>query len=112
MIRVLEILNKAKEQGIQVYAENGKLYIKLPNGKPNDAAFIEELKENKESILNFLNQKNNIIKDSLNTKSIQKIDRSGRSGFPLSNAQERLWFVDKMSGSQNYHRLTLLKLYL
>ncbi|QIY90736.1 non-ribosomal peptide synthetase [Chryseobacterium gallinarum] len=108
MTTVIEVLNRAKKNNIHVFVEDRKLFIKLPNKAEVDPAVLGALKEHKESILDFFNQ--NRFLTIANVDVIPKVDHEKIKEFPLSNAQKRLWIIDKVSGSQNFHIPTLLRL--
>lgn len=108
MTEVLKILRKAKENHMFVSVLNEKLRVKVTNGQPLNEEILKELKVNKESIINFLTRnKSEIIKKS----QIPKINRESNDTFPLSYAQDRLWYLDKIQGSSNYHITNVLKIF-
>lgn len=108
MTTVIEVLNEAKKHNIRVFVEDRKLFIKLPHKAEVNSALLDALKQHKESILDFFNQNKSLMIADVDV--IPKVDYEKIKEFPLSNAQKRLWIIDKVSGSQNFHIPTLLKL--
>lgn len=92
---ISELLVKIKEEGINIFIEEGNLKIKTPKGYKIDQGLLENLKTNKESIINVLKDQNSSIDNN---------------EVPLSFSQEILWINDQLNGSQAYHVVTLLKL--
>lgn len=107
-MKVIEILNKAKENNIAVFVEEGKLFVKVSKQTEPDKALLADIKEYKAEILSFLLNE----KIALGDESVNIIQRSNLSNqqIPLSFAQERLWFIDKLQGSTNYHISMVLRI--
>ncbi|MEO6638395.1 MAG: condensation domain-containing protein, partial [Ginsengibacter sp.] len=102
---VIGLLYLAKQNRIDIRLEDGRLQLKVP--KNADKNLLEEIKKNKEAILDFLNSNNTVSKKY---NKITKSDRSALSHLPLSYSQERLWIIDQLEGSVGYHIPAVLRL--
>ncbi|HBV14238.1 non-ribosomal peptide synthetase [Chryseobacterium carnipullorum] len=110
-MEVFEILEKAKTLGISVKLKEGSLVIKSEK-KNIDADFLGVLKNNKASIVDYLNiyKKRNRSSFITSYEEIKVYDRNLYEHIPLSFGQERLWFLDGLYGSVEYHIPFALKL--
>jgi len=88
--RIIELLNELKQRDIRLWLEGNQLQFRAPNG-----AFTVELKDkvraNREQIIALLNRSfnNNNIGESI------KSEQRGQDYYPLSFAQQRLWFFSQ-----------------
>ena len=98
---VNRILEEAKQSGISFFLEEDKLKLRVPKHDKVAPALWQLIDEWKESIKSFLL----LNRDSLRGghQQIVPMKRSETDHLPLSFAQERLWFIDKMQGSVPYH---------
>ena len=105
---ILDIISLAKKSGVTFLLEEDKVRLKVEKGRAIDKQLLADLKEHKSEIKDFLlNEHQQLIVEG---KSIQIVDRDALMLLPLSFAQERLWFVDKISGSVQYHMPAVLRL--
>ncbi len=86
--------------------ENDKLRYWTEQAIDPDVQLLNELRANKKEIKNFLKTEG-IQDNNRDVAYIPPIDNKEQK-IPLSFAQERLWFIDKLSGSTNYHVPTVL----
>ncbi len=108
---IVDLLSKALENGISVFQEEQKLKFKVAKDKIADSKIIDLLKVNKQEILAFLNHSMGDIHEIRTVeKKITPFDRSVPQRIPLSFSQERLWFIDQLQGSVQYHIPTILRL--
>jgi amino acid adenylation domain-containing protein/non-ribosomal peptide synthase protein (TIGR01720 family) len=104
---IIDLLYQAKQNQVDILLNDGQLQLKLPKNKGLDKDLLERIKENKQSILDFL------IKNERGDKSVNKINKADRNkvlNLPLSYNQEGLWFIDQLEGSVSYHLPSILTL--
>lgn len=108
---IVDLLSKALESGISVFQEEQKLKFKVAKDKKADTDIIDLLKVKKHEILTFLTDSIGDIQDIRNLdEKITPFNRSSTDKIPLSYSQERLWFIDQLQGSVQYHIPTVLRL--
>ncbi|MBL6449331.1 amino acid adenylation domain-containing protein [Fulvivirga sp. 29W222] len=106
---VIDILREANELGVKILYENDELSIKVPKGEKLNESFIQRLKA-EQSLLKRYFQEYTTEKP---VPEITEIINSGGynpSQAPLSFAQERIWFIDQLEGSSQYHVSSVFKL--
>jgi amino acid adenylation domain-containing protein len=108
---VINILARAKRNGVSVLLEEKQLSVKVEKGHVVDADMLEEIKSKKEEIIQFLKS------DSGNFNAINgthgkiiPVKLHDISKVPLSYAQQRLWIIDQLRGTVSYHLPLVLRL--
>ena len=108
---IIFLLNAARRSGILISVNDGQLQLKLSKGKTIDPKILQDIKDNKETIIDFLN--NEKLKSAKTDPSIDPLipyDRNSITNVRLSFSQERLWFIDQLEGSVQYHVSSVLRL--
>ena len=108
MKKAIDILYAAGKEGAEISLKGDDLNIRVPKAKTLSKSLIEEIRENKQSIIQVL--RNNLAGADKGEKRILKADKNSSSDTPLSFSQERLWFVHQMEGSRQYHLTSRLLL--
>ena len=109
--KVIELLYSAKQSGIDIILNKDQLQLKVQEDKIFDEKLLLEIKNHKPLIIEFLSKKNlksEKIDNSYN--QIRPFNRNKIKDIPLSFSQERLWFIDQMEGSLQYHIPDILRL--
>ncbi|WP_144221438.1 non-ribosomal peptide synthetase [Flavobacterium anhuiense] len=104
---ILSILKEAHNKKIKIGIDKGSLTIKSVNAIEPD--LLQKIKENKELIIKYFEKRQAKKQRNVLTK-IVAYDRNSITQIPLSFGQERLWFLDKLQGSEEYHMPVILKL--
>ena len=71
LMKVIDLLYLAKQKGVDIDLQENQLKLKLPRNKPVDKGLIEQLKSNKQQIIDFLND---CRKSSV--RAVEKISRT------------------------------------
>ncbi|HYC27812.1 MAG TPA: condensation domain-containing protein, partial [Chitinophagaceae bacterium] len=110
MNQAINLLYRAKESGLDLSLENDKIRIVFPKNKVIDAQLLEDIRNNKSLIRDFL--ANNKLRSALVEKDTDNsIGSSGTPGLaPLSFSQERFWFIHQLEGSVQYHMPAVFQL--
>jgi len=101
-----ELLSRLGALGIEISIDGEHLRVNAPKGALG-ADIKDELVQRKPEIIAYLAHEG--LRDSLNWLGIPHVPRDGP--LPLSYAQQRLWFLDKLEpGNSAYHVPTAYRL--
>jgi len=109
--KAIDILYLAKQNDVDIVLNGDQLQLKIPNDKTIDEDLLKEIRANKKIIIDLLSNdawKSTIINNS--NYKIKSFERNVVNPIPLSFSQERLWFIDRLEGSLQYHLPEVLRL--
>jgi len=109
--KAIGILKLARQKDVDVTLNGDRLQLKTPKGKFIDKDLLQELNANKKLLIDYLsNEKFRLTVVSNGSLRINAFNRELVQRIPLSFSQERLWFIDRLSGSLAYNLPTVLRL--
>ncbi len=104
---ILNIVKEANKKGVKLVMNKGSLNLK--STKTIDPELLQKIKDHKVSIIQYLEKYQGVNKiDTL--EKITPYDLSDLEKIPLSFSQERLWFLDQLRGTIDYHMPIVLNL--
>ncbi|MGB8192351.1 MAG: amino acid adenylation domain-containing protein, partial [Chitinophagaceae bacterium] len=96
------IVVQAHQRGIRFLLEDDKLRLKVPQEERIDQELLDQIRQNKEVIKSFL-KNTTVIDEQPAHQRVVPVSRTTDEHIPLSFSQERLWFIDSLQGSVQYH---------
>ncbi|MBW8684662.1 non-ribosomal peptide synthetase [Chitinophaga rhizophila] len=99
--KAISILKKARTNGVFVFIENDKLKMRTSNEVQVDAVLLDEIRQYKDEIVDFL--LNDLDREQESLPGIVPAKREETGYLPLSYGQEGLWLIDQLEGSTHYH---------
>ncbi len=109
--KAIDILYLAKQHDVEIILNGDQLQIKIREDKTIDNGLLEEIRANKKLLIDYLSNdawRSGIINND--NHKITSFNRDVVSPIPLSFSQERLWFIDRLEGSVQYHLPEVLRL--
>ncbi|MBO9730363.1 MAG: non-ribosomal peptide synthase/polyketide synthase [Chitinophaga sp.] len=104
------IIKKAVQKGVDILLDGDKLILRVLKQVNVDNDLISLISEHKEEIKHFLGNVASSADAKARSRKISLRTKDSTSKWPLSFAQERLWFVHLLQGSVQYHMPYLFKL--
>jgi amino acid adenylation domain-containing protein len=108
--KVVLILEQAQDLGISLSLDGEELLLKTNQQKQFEPSFLQTLKENKAELIAYFTSLAGATSLTPVTEKILVAERNAGTRTPLSFSQERLWFIDALHGSVQYHVSAVLRL--
>ncbi|MEH2000987.1 MAG: amino acid adenylation domain-containing protein [Nostoc sp.] len=99
-MNIIEFVNYLRRLDINLFIEGDRLRCNAPEGTLTPA-LKSEISGRKAEIISFLHQAN----IQTNTTAIAPISRTENNTFPLSFAQQRLWFLNQLQPNSTFYNI-------
>ncbi|MCF2860536.1 condensation domain-containing protein, partial [Pseudoalteromonas sp. SMS1] len=96
----IELVKKASSEGVLLFLKDGNLAFKLRQGANFTDELKQEIRKNKAQIISFLQG----VESDKKTK-IKRAEYQHNQALPLSFAQQRLWFLDRLEGDSSQYNM-------
>lgn len=106
---IFKLLEEARDNNIIVSFKDGDVLLNFQSGRVIDADFLRKLREHKSDLIEYFINRDNFYanKRYLINEKINKLDTPYCA---LSYSQERLWVIDQLEGTDQYHIPLVLSL--
>lgn len=108
--KVIDLLYLAKQDGVEVIVNEERLQLKTTDNRKIDENLLTEIRKNKQLLIDYLSNDQWKVKNTSATNKITPFNRDAVDLIPLSFSQERLWFINELGGSQQYHLPAVVRL--
>jgi amino acid adenylation domain-containing protein len=109
--KAIDILYAARQKGVEILLNKNKLQLKIDENQEIDEHLLQLIRQNKQLLIDLLSEDGWKSKNTPDEQDlITPFDRDKVSHIPLSFSQERLWFIDQLEGSVQYHLPAVLQL--
>lgn len=99
LLEIEELIAAALRAGVTLYEKQGALAFTQSNGFPSELK--AQIIEHKAAIIRYFQQQQSVVMLPSNMDAIAIAERD--RCLPLSFAQQGLWFIEQLQGSQQYY---------
>ena len=108
--KALQIILEARKRGIILFVDEGKVKYKTSEGAIANQPFLDQVRLYKAEIRQLLENKHTFNNIQIKAEKLSVHYKTQNRSIPLSFSQERLWFIDQLAGSVQYHIPVVLRL--
>ncbi|WP_212004915.1 non-ribosomal peptide synthase/polyketide synthase [Chitinophaga sp. HK235] len=110
LIDIVDLLGKAQDSGVKISYDENDLVVKVNKDKKIDSNLLKVLKDNKHHLITYFRQHHQRTAAATDAAIVADSGRTAGTPVPLSFSQERLWIIDQLEGSVQYHLPAALRL--